>query len=145
MKKSENTLVAIAKNGFTLVELLVVVAILGILGSVAVVNVAGYIDKSRETTAKMGVDNIDGAIERYNMTHNSKLTDLKQLIETDSDGNAALKGGEGALYDPWGNEYRLIVKGTRNKSYVVISDGLDKIPDTEDDIRSDKIDVKKDK
>ena len=65
MHKTENSAVLAAQRGFTLVELLVVVAILGILGAVAVSNVTGYIKTSRKTAAKTAVDNLKGAITNY--------------------------------------------------------------------------------
>ena len=57
-------------------------------------------------------------------------------IEVKGDEDPYLEGGEGALVDPWDNDYRIEVKGKR---FVVISNGPDGSPNTEDDIRSDKI------
>ena len=50
------------------------------------------------------------------------------------------KPGEGALVDPWDNDYRIEIKGKR---FVIISNGPDGEPGTEDDIRSDKIEKTK--
>ena len=142
MRQENNLAVESMKRGFTLVELLVVVAILGILGAVAVSNVTGYIETSRKTAAKTAVDNLKGAITNY-MIANKKSTppnDLKVLIEQRGDEDPYIDGGEGALVDPWDNDYRIEVKGKR---FVVISDGPDGSPNTEDDIRSDKIEKSK--
>lgn len=142
MQIQENEFVKAAKRGFTLVELLVVVAILGILGAIGMQGVTGHIEKTRKTAAKTGVDTIKGAITNY-MIDKKKSTppsDLKVLIDDSGDEAAFLEGGEGALYDPWDNEYKLDVKG---KKFVVISAGPDGQFDTEDDIRSDKIEKTK--
>ena len=132
------------KRGFTLVELLVVVAILGILGSIAMQNVMGNIEKSRLTAAKMGVDNVKDAVATWMMRNNKSTppSNLNVLIEEQGEDEAILSGGEGALQDPWGNEYKLETKG---RKYVIISSGPDEQFSTEDDIRSDKTEKKKNK
>ena len=125
-------------RGFTLVELLVVVAILGVLGSIAVVGVVGHIESTRKTAAKTAVDNIKDAVTAW-MLDRKKSTppsDLKVLVEDDGDKVPILDGGEGALVDPWDNDYQIEI---RNKRYTIISLGPDGEIGTDDDIRSDTI------
>ena len=143
MRKEENAAVEAMKAGFTLVELLVVVAILGILGAIGMQGVTGHIEKTRKTAAKTGVDTIKGAITNYMIDKKKSKppSDLKVLIEASGDDEPLLDGGEGALVDPWDTEYKLEVKGKR---FVVISAGPDQSFGTEDDIRSDKIGKSKD-
>lgn len=141
MKRTER-FVETAKRGFTLVELLVVVAILGILATIAIQNIGGNLDEANATAATASVKSIDEAVITYKIRHNGKLpSSLTALIEESGDKEPILKGGEGALQDPWGNEYKLEIKGSR---YWVVSAGPDGQFGTEDDIRSDKT-AKKDR
>lgn len=143
MERKENIALEAARRGFTLVELLVVVAILGILATVAIQNIGGHIDKTNETAARTSVQNIDGAIGTYKATHGGKMPkSLSELVDDSGDEEPILRGGEGALVDPWGTEYKLMTKGKR---YWVVSAGPDETFDTEDDIRSDKVESKKSK
>ncbi len=134
MERRENTYVEAARRGFTLVELLVVVAILGILGTIAIQNVTGHIAKTRITAAEAGVRSLQEACTSYFTQHKKFPTSLDQLVEGD---DPIVEGGEGALYDPWDNKYELEVKN--KKRIVVKSAGEDGVMGTEDDIRSDSI------
>ena len=133
--KKENTVIAAARRGFTLVELLVVVAILGILGTIAIQNVKAHIDKANETASRATVQSVSEAVTSYYIKNKKMPDSLVQLTEGSDDDPPILEGGEKAIYDAWDNELKYERRGQR---YVVISSGPDGDFGTEDDIRSDK-------
>jgi type IV pilus assembly protein PilA len=65
-KKEENIMKSKKKKGFTLVELIAVIAILGILAAVIVPRVTGYSDRARASKEKANAASIINAIEIYN-------------------------------------------------------------------------------
>ncbi len=130
MKKEETVVGQSMRAGFTLVELLVVVAILGILGTIAVQNVIGNISKARQTAAEQGVVSLKEACSTYYIQHKKLPTSLDQLLE----GDEPILESDKGLYDPWDNKYEMEKKG---KNIVIVSLGEDGIKGTEDDVRSD--------
>lgn len=140
MEKKTNIVKESMKRGFTLVELLVVVAILGILGTIAIQNVTEHLKKANETAAQANVNSIKEAVTTYYINNSKLPTSLSQLVEGTDEKPAILDGGEGVLIDPWNTEYKYEVRGKR---FVIISAGPDGDFGTEDDIRSDKSPKKK--
>lgn len=123
------------EGGFTLVEIMVVIVILGMLVAIVAPNVLGSQARAQEDTAKMEVGRIADAIEMFYI-QNSRLPEgLEELIQPDNKGQAWLKGHESTPVDPWNNEYRLI-PGEHTGTFEVISSGPDGMEDTEDDISS---------
>ena len=135
MRKIEKEASVAMRAGFTLMEILVAVAIIGILGTAAVQGITGYIDKARKTTAKESCDNIKNACTTYHMNKGKWPNDLKVLTEEHGDEEAILPGGEDILNDPWGTAYKYERKGSK---VVIISAGPDGQFGNEDDLRSDR-------
>ena len=131
MKKSENVVAHSMRAGFTLMELMIAVAIVGILSTVAVQSLTGNIAKANEAAAKQGVNALKEACTTYYINHKKMPTSLDQLVEGD---DPILDNGDTGLYDPWGNKYEMEVKG---KKIVIKSAGEDGIMGNDDDVRSD--------
>ena len=134
MRKEETVAVSAMRAGFTLIEILVAVAIIGILGTTAAIGIPRILENSKIRAAKVGVDNLKAAVVAYNIEKGKYPGDLKSLVEASGDDESIVEGGEGALYDPWGTEYKYEKKGKR---FVVISAGPDGEFGGDDDIRSD--------
>ena len=131
---NENKFAEGARRGFTLVELLVVVAIIGILGTIAIQNVVEHLKKANVTAAEATVKSVSEAVTTYYVEHKKLPTSLTQLVEGTDDKPPIIEGGERAICDPWDNELKFEVHGKR---YVVISAGENGEFGDEDDIRSD--------
>ena len=118
-------------KGFTLVELMVVVVILGLLAMIVGKNVLPYLFRSRISTAKMDIKNIAEAVELYQIENKKLPEDLSELIDPDK---PYLKDCTEVPKDPWGNEYQLEEDPDRKGGFIIRSYGPDGEPETEDDI-----------
>lgn len=136
--KKENKFANAVKRGFTLVELLVVVAILGILATGAVVYVPRFLESGNKGAAEKDVQALKTAVTQYYTDKRKYPENLDVLVDTSGDKEPYIEGGEGALVDPWGNKYELKFKGNKKNSPYIVSGGPDGTIGTEDDIRSDE-------
>ena len=136
--KKENKFANAVKRGFTLVELLVVVAILGILATGAVVYVPRFLESGNKGAAEKDVQALKTAVTQYYTDKRKYPDNLDVLVDTSGDKEPYIEGGEGALIDPWGNKYEIKFKGNKRNSPYIVSGGPDGTIGTEDDIRSDE-------
>jgi len=113
-------------KGFTLIELMVVVAILGVLGLVVATNVMPYFTKSQQTVAKTNIDTLKATIQKYRLD-NFRLPDSLQVLLEPNENNADEAYLENAdiLFDPWGNEYLYIIESSN--SFEIKSLGSDNV------------------
>jgi general secretion pathway protein G len=127
------------RAGFTLIEVLLVLIILVIIGSLAVNVFTGTQDKASVNAAKSNVSLVRGAIDRYRLDMNKYPTKLADLWEKPSDTSAADKWGgpymEQLKADPWGAEYQYSAQGKKNTDkFDFWSNGPDGQNGTDDDI-----------
>ena len=131
MNKKENTVVESMKCGFTLVEMLVVIAIIGMLATLAVKNLMPSMQTASITTAEAGARSLYGDCVTYQMKHKKYPTSLDQLCE----GDDPILESDKPLYDPWDNKFELEIKG-KNR-LIIKSAGPNGVMGDEDDIRTD--------
>jgi len=132
-------------GGFTLVEILTVLAIVGLLIGVVVSNTDRIFGQSQEAVARIFVrDSLKTSLVRYRMDlgdYPSTAEGLNALIASTAGNADRWKGpymdaiGGKLPLDPWGQPYEYRYPGTKNAGgYDLYSRGPDKTADTADDI-----------
>jgi prepilin-type N-terminal cleavage/methylation domain-containing protein len=125
------------KKGFTLVELLVVVAILAILLVALIPSALGYSDKARDTRAAKDIRNFTTVVEAFasadgNYPEASLDTDNPRSIASVMQSKGIKwTGDETGVVDPWNNPYYYDLT---EDYYCIASAGKDGTLNTEDDI-----------
>ena len=108
------------EEGFTLVELMVVIVILGLLATVVVINVMPAAGRAAATAARADISSLVQAAEMYRIEH--------RRYPTSDEGIAALveAGHVRRLRnDPWGNPYRYVAPGREGRPFDIMSYGAD--------------------
>ncbi|MBE7196992.1 MAG: type II secretion system major pseudopilin GspG [Parafilimonas terrae] len=117
-------------GGFTLVELLVVLVILGLVMGLAGPRVLGYLSSSRERTAKLQIESFASALDLF-FLDNGRYPNMSEGLQALVQRPAASESWSGPYLkqgtvpaDPWGRPYEYRVPG-RTTPYVITTLGPD--------------------
>lgn len=126
------------KKGFTLVELLLVVTIIGILAGAVLMNFRGQTDKAKTARAKADIQSLETALSLYEMDigdYPSSDEGLQALYEDPGvEGWTQPYLTKKVLRDPWGTDYIYEYPGSKGINYDLFSTGKDGSEGTEDDV-----------
>jgi general secretion pathway protein G len=124
-----------AQRGFTLIEIMVVVVIMGILAALVVPKLMGRADDARITAAKQDISTLMQALKLYkldNQRYPSTEQGLQALVSKPTSGPAANGWKNGGYVDklpkdPWGGQYQYLSPGVKGE-VDVFSYGADGQP-----------------
>lgn len=128
------------EKGFTLIEIMVVIIILGILASYVAVRITGQTEDARRTQARIQIETFETALKMYkldNGSYPSTEQGLQALVEAPTTGRLPRKWRDGGYLekgkipkDPWANDYIYLSPGIHG-DFDIMSYGDDNSPDGE--------------
>lgn len=126
--------VKLSERGFTLIELMVVIVILGILAGLVVPKLVGRKDDAMIVKAKADIEALGTALDLYKLDNDFYPTTeqgLQALVEVPETGRLPKKWKKGGYLDksrvpkdPWGNDYLYLSPGMSG-DYDIVSYGAD--------------------
>ena len=124
-------------DGFTLIELMVVIVILGILAGLIVPRIMGRPEEAKQIKAKLTIESLETSLRLYKLDNGSyPATEqgLESLVQAPDTGDVPKHYQEGGYIekgkiplDPWDNEFVYLSPGVHNE-YDIISYGADGVP-----------------
>ena len=127
-----------ARSGFTLVEILVVIAIISLLAGVVLLNVAPQMGLGSQAAAKAQIQVFSSAIDTYRMAHGRYPTQqqgLEALVRKPSQEpvpenypDGGYLNGRNIPLDPWKRPYVYLCPGRQNEPFEILSYGADGEP-----------------
>ena len=102
-------------RGFSLIEVMVVIVIIGLLAGAVALQVTGYMDSAEINRAKSDIATIIDAVELYRL-ENKRYPTNEEGLEVLSIDN---------LKDPWGNRYEYNSPGSSGEPFEIVTYGSD--------------------
>ena len=122
------------RRGFTLIELMVVIVILGILAGLIVPRIMGRPEQAKQLKARMQIESISTALKLYKLDNGDYPTTeqgLQALVDPPTSGNVPKNWRQGGYLekgkvpkDPWGNDFIYLSPGIHDE-FDLIAYGAD--------------------
>ena len=100
------------KSGFTLIEIILVVVIIGILAGIAIPRMGGKTEKAQISQAKSNIAALSMAIQEFEMMNGNYPSSLEELLEESKGGPYMEK--KAIPKDPWGTPFTYAAPGSHN-------------------------------
>lgn len=129
--EAERTKSRHVRSGFTMIELVAMLIIIGLLAAVVGTNVMGKIEKAKVTTTKTSLKILHSAVNTFKMDTGRYPTDEEQLLILVEDPGDEGWEPDGYLEtlevpkDGWKNDFFLEIQPASGKPFVIISYGAD--------------------
>jgi general secretion pathway protein G len=122
-----------ARRAFTIIEVIVIVVILGVIAAVIAPRLLSRIGQSKQSVAKANAGSLATAMKLFQADHG--LPESGSTIDVLWEKPANVQGdwhpgvdNADALIDPWGRKYLLVIPGTKNIDFDIVSYGSDGQP-----------------
>ena len=132
MRKSGTQAYYKKQSGFTLIEVMVVIVILGVLAALIVPNVMGRGEKAKVDTTKITLNSVANALDQYKLDNGRypSMQDggLEGLIKQPASAKNWMQGGylKGAYpTDSWDNDLQYVIPGSEGRAFDLFSFGAD--------------------
>ncbi|WP_019960063.1 type II secretion system major pseudopilin GspG [Woodsholea maritima] len=121
------------ERGFSLIEMMVVIVIIGLLATIVMINVLPNQERAMSEKARADIAQLESALEMFRLsTLRYPTTDegLEALVSAPADRNLEGRYPEGGFInrlpeDPWGNPYQYLSPGEHNPRFDIYSLGAD--------------------
>lgn len=118
------------RDGFTLVELMVVIVIIGLLATVVAINVLPSQDRAMVGKARADISTLEQAVETYRLDNLTFPPSLDALVSAPAGLQNPERYRQGGYIrrlpeDPWGNPYQYRAPGQDGRAFDVWSFGAD--------------------
>lgn len=121
--KRNNSVNSLNKRALTLLEIMIVIVLIGLIGSVIGFNMKGSLDEGRAFKTRQAQDQIQDILmlEVARGTSMDEVIDKKESILANS---GLVKNAKKFLKDGWGNDFEIKADGRGNGKIIVYSDAL---------------------
>jgi general secretion pathway protein G len=123
------------KSAFTLMEMILVLAIIAILIAIGAATLGDFDEQAKITSARAQIGTISGAIRMYKVNQRNLPPNLDALVKPPRGGTPYIEAN--GILDPWDNKYIYKSPGAQGRAFDLYSAGRDKREGTEDDVGRD--------